>query len=218
MARKEAKLVLISGRKIVEEFSSPIRTLIALGPEAQIKADEKIVVSPEILKKITGFEERDGIAAVVDLPKEASLEGKQYLLVLDQLADPGNLGTLLRTALALGWEGVIVTPGTVDLFNDKALRAGRGATFRLPFAEKTEAELEQFLAKRTVLVADLSGEPLEKVAVRLPVALVLSNEAKGPKFWARNMGKKVSIPMQEGVESLNVAVAGAIFLHGIKAR
>ncbi|KAA6423787.1 MAG: putative tRNA rRNA methyltransferase slr1673-like [Trebouxia sp. A1-2] len=100
------------------------------------------------MNKMCGLQNSDGVQAVaeVDMPKFANLSDAnttslQRLLVLERLQDPGNLGTLLRTAVALGWDACFLLPGCCDPFNDKALKAGRGAAFKLPTAKGKWDEL-----------------------------------------------------------------------------
>ncbi len=134
--RDHSKTILLIGEKMVRELSQRIQlhTLITTEP-SEIRAQEHYVVTDSILKKITGLPAPDGFVAIAPFPQPQSLENKKRLLILDRISDPGNLGTLLRTALALNWDGVIFTPGTVDPFNDKALRASKGALFSLPYWE-----------------------------------------------------------------------------------
>ena len=86
------------------------------------------------MKKISGMQTPEGLVVEIEMPKPAPLEGLKYLLALDGVSDPGNVGALLRTALALGWQGIFILDESCDPFNDKALRSARGATFRLPLA------------------------------------------------------------------------------------
>lgn len=211
--REEAKRVLVVGEKMARELL--VETLISL-EASDIPAKEKYIVTPEILNKITGLKSSDGFAAEVGLPAPQDLSKKQFLLVLDKLADPGNLGTLTRTALALGWEGVIVTPGTVDLFNDKALRSSKGAIFHLPYARLTIEELSKW--KRHFYTADLEGTSLEKASFSTPLALILSSEGAGPGDWSEKIAHKITIPMNKDVESLNVAASGAILLYAMRQK
>ena len=206
--REEAQRVLVAGEKMVREL--PLEVLITVEP-SDIAAKEKYLVSEAILKKITGLSQPDGFAAEVRLPPPQDLCSKKFLVILDQIGDPGNLGTVLRTALALGWEGVIVTPGTVDVFNDKALRAGKGAQFHLPYARMEMEEIKRL--KLQFYMADVGGEPVSKVSFRAPLALILSSEAHGP---SSDIGRKVTIPMNKSVESLNVAASGAILLYAMR--
>jgi RNA methyltransferase, TrmH family len=215
--RKESQTLLLIGDKIIQEFPFPIKCLISK-EKTHLKAEKSYLVTDQILQKIAGLGSFDGLIAEVDCPKPQNVDEKNFILILDQIQDPGNLGTLLRTALALGWEGVIATPGTVDFFNDKALRASQGAIFHLPYAYKTPEEIISWSQKRKIplWVGDAEGEPLSKTTFETPLSLVLSNEAQGFQDWIKGIGKKISIPLQNNVESLNVAAAGAILLYELK--
>lgn len=202
--REENQRLLIAGKKMASEL--PVERLIVLEP-SNIPCKEEIVVTEGILKKITGLQAPDGFAAETLSPKPQDLQGKKRILILDRIADPGNLGTLLRTALALGWDGVVLTPGTVDIFNDKALRAAKGAQFHLPFSYTEVSGLHLY-------TADLEGTPLEEVQVQTPLGLILSSEGHGAREWAG--AKKITIPMHGDVESLNVAASGAILLYAMR--
>lgn len=215
--REEEQSVLLTGEKMVADLSKKLvyRVLIFTEDRPDIRAEMRVKVSQEVLRKITGVASPDGIAAVAHMPKPASLLGER-ILILDRLADPGNLGTLLRSALALGWDGVLFTPNTVDPFNDKALRASKGALFSLPY---DWGDGEAFVKKsgRHVYLADLEGIPLAEAKVQVPLALILSHEGSGPAAWAEKCAKKITIPMGCDVESLNVASSGAIFLYAMRA-
>lgn len=220
--REKEGLVLISGKKMIMDLSSfyPIHTLFfTKTPPNTLRAEKVFRIPPDLLKKISGMEEKDGLAALVPLPKPQSLADKRHLLILDRVSDPGNLGTLWRTALALGWDGVWLTPGTVDPYNDKALRAAKGATFRLPFDRINPDELARWIKRSgaSLFTADLEGESLpDCLPTQSPLALLLGNEGQGPGSWASSLCRKVTIPMQNRVESLNVASAGAILLYEMR--
>jgi TrmH family RNA methyltransferase len=163
--REQSGSVLISGVKLVSELSClfPLKTLLiaANSPPLQtITAGHVFVVSHSILKKITGLQEPEPLAAEIALPQPSSLHNKKTLLILDGIADPGNVGTLFRTALAFNWEGVFLTPHTVDPFNEKAIRAAKGATFKIPYREGSYEELEKLLQENqmSLLIADVTGE------------------------------------------------------------
>lgn len=220
--REQSGHILLSGKKMILDLAAtyPIDTLFFTEtPTNQLRAKTVFRVSSEVLKKICGLEEKEGLAAIVPMPAPQSLSEKTHLLILDQISDPGNLGTLWRTALALGWGGIWLTPGTVDPFNDKALRAAKGATFHLPYERVTPSQVKQWLntKKATLFTADLEGTPLFDVDFKTePLALLLSNEGKGPSNWSSSFSKKVTIPMTGTIESLNVASAGAIFLYAMR--
>lgn len=162
-----------------------------------------------------------GILAVVER-REPRLEdilgrfGQGLFLVLDGVQDPGNAGTLLRTAAAAGCDGVIALTGTTDLYGDKALRAAAGAQFCVPLV--TGVEPEEFLAavksggKALVLAVPTGGEHYAAFNWLRPLTLVVANEGRGPRPQiAAAAQEKVTVPMRWG-ESLNVAVAAAVLL------
>ncbi len=213
--RQQTQSVLLIGEKMVRELAQkiPLRSLWTTQPAPDIKAQERYLVSDAILQKIAGLPTTDGFAAVAPLPPERDITQAKRLLILDRLADPGNLGTLLRTALALNWDGVVFTPDTVDPFNDKALRASKGALFFLPYRHLDPKELAS--QKRRFYVADLDGTALHQATCQTPLALILSNEGSGPAPWAEKCAQKIAIPMHNGVESLNVAASGAILIYAM---
>ncbi len=218
--RMEEKSVVIVGKRLVKEISClfDIKTLIIDHDFPGIEAETTFLATPEILKKVTSLAEPEGIAAEIALPEKRPLKGIKSMLVLDRISDPGNLGTLLRTALALGWEGVFLTPHSADPFNDKAIRASKGACFFLPLQEGTYEELEELLKENqmTAYVADLQGTSLQDLKAKHPLALILGNESLGPSSWSKKQGNPISIPMEKDVESLNVASAGAILMYELK--
>lgn len=220
-ARDLEKRVLISGQKLISDLSLhwPIEILFYLDDLPKIPSFESIRISKAILKKITGLEEPDGWAAIVQAPEEKSLVRKHHILILDQISDPGNLGTLWRTALGLGWEGIWLTPGCVDPFNDKALRAAQGTTFYLPFERILPEAIVSWAqqTKAAIYAADLQGSPLDQCTITTPCALILGNEGKGIGEWAKAIAKAVTIPISN-VESLNVASAGAILLYAMRPK
>ena len=212
--REETQRVLISGKKMIEEL--PVQRLITLAPHPEIGCKDQILVTEPILKKITDLPSPDGFAAEVFLPPEQDLKKRRRLLILDQIQDPGNLGTLARTALGLSWEGVILTDGCVDFFNDKALRAGRGAQFHLPYRRMSEEEIASF--GLFLYTADLKGTPLEDLQTKEPLGLILSHEGRGVQSWSSSIAKKITIPMSSLVDSLNVAASGAILMYQMRKR
>jgi TrmH family RNA methyltransferase len=219
--RKECGSVLVLGHKMVAELPEaiPIKTLlIEEGTSPPKNGQEIFFVTPEILRKISGVHNPEPIAAEVFLPKQGDLSCKQYLIALDGISDPGNLGTILRSALALGWEGAFITERSTDPFNDKALRAAKGATFRLPLQVGTSEELQELIRARhlNVYSADAKGSPLKKASASPPFLLIFGNESNGVSPDLQKQAQPLSIPMQAGSDSLNVSAAAAIFLYTLK--
>lgn len=219
--RKEKQTALICGTKLISEIGQPLKVLLVEQGAAiprGVKADEIYSVPSAILKKVTALEAPEPYAAEVALPKPANLAHKRYLLALDGVSDPGNLGTLLRTALALGWEGVFLTENSCDPFNEKALRAAKGATFRLPLSMGTVSELKQLIKEGgfKAYVATVKGASLFEQHFDAPLLLILGNEAHGVSEELTSQYDSISIPMAGNMESLNVAVAGGILLAQMK--
>jgi TrmH family RNA methyltransferase len=218
-SREKEGAVLLSGKKMISDLSRIVsfELLFYLDEPLPFPAKESIRVSPSVLKKITGLEEPDGWAAVAPLPPPRSLEKKNSILILDRLSDPGNLGTLWRTAFGLGWEGIWLTPGTVDPFNDKALRAARGTTFQLPYDWVEPEKILTWGKERHahIYVADLEGPSPDQIKKNPPLALVLSTEGSGRARWTNSL-PPITIPMEKSLESLNVACAGSILLYTLR--
>jgi TrmH family RNA methyltransferase len=138
-------------------------------------------------------------------------------LVVDNMRTPGNLGTILRTAAAAGTDQVLLSPGTVDLYNPKVVRGGAGAHFRIPIRQCTWQEISEQLKDVDVwLAAAHSEQSYTQVDWTPPLGLVIGNEAHGATSQALALSTgQVSIPMAHAVESLNAAMAAGILLFEI---
>jgi len=157
-----------------------------------------------------------GVAEIREQPVDVLKGGEPPLvaLILDGIQDPGNLGTLARTAEALGARALVCLPGTTDPWGAKAVRAAAGASFRLPVIRAGWEELDPVLAAEgyQVLAADAGGSGLADPPGR--AALVMGNEGSGIGAETRERADRlVGIPMRGRAESLNVAGAAAILLH-----
>jgi TrmH family RNA methyltransferase len=163
-----------------------------------------------------------GVLAVIALPAwepEALRPSPGHpVLVLDGVQDPGNVGTIARTAHALGAAGLVALPGTAELANPKVVRAAMGALFRLPAVHLDAASLPGWLraSGAELWVAAADGEPIGAVRAARPVALALGNEGAGVHPETAALAeRRVGIPLAPGAESLNVAAAAAILLHEV---
>jgi TrmH family RNA methyltransferase len=166
-----------------------------------------------------------GVLAVAEVPERALdavvLPPVARLVVLDGVQDPGNVGTILRTAAALGASATVALPGTVDLWNAKVVRSAMGALFHHPVLSSTWEELASFLAAGGVELwgADAAGEPVARTrGVRPPrLALALGNEGAGLSRDAKALVHRlVGLPIAAEIESLNVAVATGILLYELQ--
>ena len=172
------------------------------------------VVSPEVMAAASDTQTPPGLLAVLGLPPAVVPRPLAFALVLDRLADPGNLGTVLRTASAAGVQAVFLAPGTVDAYNPKVVRAAAGAHFHLPIIEAGWGDIASACARLTFWRAEAhSGTPYTDVDWRQPTGLVIGAEATGPGDAAQRLAPDaVRIPMPGQAESLNAAIATAILL------
>jgi len=174
------------------------------------------------IEELADTEHPQGVVAVIEPRswafKDLATHGPRptTVLVLDAIQDPGNLGTILRSALALGAAGVIALPGSAELLNPKVLRGSMGAAFKLPNLHTTDAAFIEWCAasKATLWSTSMEGTDIRRAHRPTgPLAVLLGNEGAGvrPELAAR-AAASVSIPIAAGAESLNVAAAAAILL------
>lgn len=180
------------------------------------------VVSESVLIQVSETVTPQGILGVVQMPeyslKEMVSSEKKLFLFLDDLRDPGNLGTILRTSEGAGMSGVILSKESVDLFNPKVVRATMGAIFRVPFVYVED--LSQVIREMKELGISVYGTLMEgseiydKIDYREASGIVIGNEANGisPKVMESLTGR-IRIPMEGSLESLNAAVAAAIVMY-----
>ncbi|MCI0381678.1 MAG: RNA methyltransferase [Chlamydiae bacterium] len=221
--REEKEGLLLLGDKMILEVKKPIKTLlITMGSPipSHLNFEKAYLITEEMLKKISGMQSVETLAAEVSFPTKANLNHKKLLLGLDNISDPGNMGTMFRSALALGWDGIFLSEDSVDPFNDKALRAAKGASLILPFSRGNELDFYQLVEKNNLhgYIADSSGDLIENISFKFPLILILGNEARGVTQFHKKEFPKIAIPMQGRAESLNVATAAAILMHYIKSR
>ena len=179
--------------------------------------------APEVLRDVCDTLHPAGVFAALPLPADRERPGlppgRGLAVVLGEVQDPGNAGSIIRTAAAAGADGLIATTGTVDLYAPKVARAGMGSHLRLPLRVSQDwAALAPWLAARDqVVVADgRASRTLYQVDWRRDTALVLGNEARGHDEDALASAAntlRVTIPMPGGSESLNVAAAAAVLLY-----
>ena len=189
------------------------------------------VVSDAVFKSVSETITPQGILAEVEMPKHRLLEenfleiayektGKIKLLILEDTADPGNLGTIMRTAEAAGVTGVIMGKGTVDIFNPKVVRSTMGSIFRLPFAYVDDLKAVILGLKRggiSFYATHLKGkESYRDISYSDKAGILIGNEARGLSDEIANLADTyVIIPMQGKVESLNAAVAAALMMYEV---
>ena len=235
--RERRGLALAEGVRLVEEMlaaGAPCKG-VAVSPTLDatprgVRLRQRLAATGVIVETITDAELADvaatehaqGVVAVYQAKAwtlaECAAVARHPLVILDAVQDPGNVGTIARTALAFGASGLVALPGTADLTNPKAVRGAMGGLFRLPHCHADDAAVLGMLAQRSIALwaMAMDGEPLADGAPAGPVAIVLGNEGAGirPELLAR-AARQVTIPIAAGAESLNVAVAAGIALHQV---
>ena len=186
------------------------------------KAACEIFAVPEhVLSAISQVKTPQGIAAVCALPKAKSLSDMgDRLILLENVQDPGNVGTILRTLDAAGFDGCVFTPGCADPYGPKTLRATMGSVFRVPMCTVPDAAAavgELSAQGYATIAAALDGEPFyERAPLPEKCCVLIGNEGQGlTKEAQAACTHRYRLPMRGGAESLNAAVAAAIFMYDI---
>jgi TrmH family RNA methyltransferase len=188
----------------------------------RISADAEITQVPKrLFARVAQTQSPQGVAALVELPshrlEEVVATANPLLLVACRIQDPGNLGTMMRTALAFSASAFLTLQETVSPFNPKAVRSSAGAIFRLPIICGLDSEKAlPYLSQHVRIVAAERDSPasLAQADLRGPLAILVGREATGlPEEIARHASQLLSIPIRNEVDSLNAATAASIFLY-----
>jgi TrmH family RNA methyltransferase len=231
--RREANAFVIEGVRLIEDaFAAGWQFRFALYSDGLSERGQDLVnilianridieeVSGDLLQKVSETETPQGILAVLEFTKIPMPPYPTFVLIPDQIRDPGNLGTLLRTAAATGVQAVLLPPETTDAFAPKVMRAGMGAHFRLPIHEMTWPEIREHTSTKhplmSIYLADMHGETCWESDLRRSLALIIGSEAEGASQDARSLAThQISIPMAGHVESLNAGVAGSVLMFEV---
>lgn len=174
--------------------------------------------SDSVLSELTDTVNSQGIVATVKKPTWPKII-QGLILVADEIQDPGNMGTLLRTAVGAGAQGLLVVEGSVDLYNPKVLRSSMGAIFQLPHWILKRNQILELLSENScaLVVADLEdSQDFWQVCYPQNLAVVIGNEARGVhKDFSSKASLRVKIPLVGQVESLNASVAAGVLLYEI---
>jgi TrmH family RNA methyltransferase len=231
-ARLASGLIAIEGEHLLEEAlksNQALKTVFVSErrevPDFVPRVVEVIRLANDVFQSCVETQTPQGIAALLVPPVSTidhMLVGTPLIVVAVGIQDPGNLGTLIRSAEAFGATGVLTTLGGVSPWNQKALRASAGSVFRVPVAVATPETMERMEQAGIRLLAALKDEapgiddPSLRETLTGPCALLIGNEGAGlSEDWIRMADKRVTIPCPGWVESLNAAVAGSILLWEI---
>lgn len=250
--RQTQGALIVSGRKIIAELAGPPPYAVAMTPDylqrvRQERTDAFAgtrcrVISPDALRAVTREPAPEGIIAEIQLPEVARVGERQptgsvaRVLVLYRIADPGNLGTLVRTAAAFGWDWIVLVGECVDPFNFDCVRAAKGLSLRVRISTCSPDQLDAFLVAHRLcsVVADCrvagsfqmelgnvvlsaggtDGKGGATAPIRRGIALILGSEAHGlTDFPPAVLNSSVRVALRSSAESLNVGVCGGILMH-----
>ena len=229
-ARREAGQFVVEGVRLVEEALTAGMLPQTLLHTAQIgergekllagfraRGLEPIPVSDPVMQAASDTATPQGILAVLPIISRPLPAAPHFVLILDRVRDPGNLGTTLRTAAAAGVEALLLPPETADPYAPKVVRAGMGAHFRLPIVSTSWENICQIISPLHVFLADAAGKISHTEADFVPpLALIIGGETHGAGSETRGLHPTpIRIPMPGGTESLNAAVAAGIILFEI---
>ncbi len=196
---------------------------------SDLKTDQLIEVSERVIAAIGDVQSSQGVVSVLPLEIFSSAHLRKYrppvsrpaLLILDDIAAPGNMGTILRTALATDVDTVLLTPDCVDYFSPKVVRAAAGAHMFLPVEVSVSwPQIEQYVQQHCqghVFLAEAGSKHFYfEQDLTMPFALIIGNEAHGPSASARGLSSQaITIPLANNVESLNAAIATGVLLYEV---
>lgn len=234
--RQEQGLFLVEGLKLVQEVLDSdwqikevfieknfLKNLTADQLDKLTNRSEQIYnISADVLKKISDVQSAQGIVATVCIPEQQQqlseiLVKAGLVLILETIQDPGNLGTLIRTAVATGVQAIILLENCVDIYAPKVMRSSMGGIFRIPILQLAKtATLEQLktLDYKIAVTSLLNAENVYQISLPEKLALVLGNEAQGVSdFFLQKSDMKLVLPQIGKMESLNVAIAGSVLMY-----
>lgn len=230
--RKKDKVYLVEGFKMYEEAPETQILEVYVAEDAVSKLQnhlqEKLtrtgyeVVSTEVFRKMSDTQTPQGILTILKQPEyrleELISQTKPLLVVLENLQDPGNLGTIIRTGEGAGITGVIMSEQTVDIFNPKTIRATMGSIYRVPFVYVKDMQdaLEKLHAKGIhTYAAHLRGKTYyDEFSFKEPTAFLIGNEGNGLRKETADLAEHyLKIPMEGQVESLNAAIATSLLIY-----
>lgn len=213
---------LIEGEHLIEEAHKANLIeciLIEQGKENMFPAYETYEVTRDILKKLSDSVSGTYIMAVCHMPNISSIDFGNKVIVLDDVQDPGNVGTIIRTAFSFGYTSIVLSNHSVDVYNEKVIRSTQGALFHMPIIRGDIMELLQELKQQGITLYATSlheATPLQQTPKKTPCALIFGNEGNGvSKDVIDYSDHKVFIEMKT-FESLNVAVAAGICMYEFK--
>lgn len=218
--RQEHKIFPVEGETVLKEIKDePKYLLCSRKYYEEHKPDNVTVVPDHLFKGLCDTKTPQGIIGYFDfVEKDLDTLPEGKYVYLDSLQDPGNVGTIIRTADALSMDGVIFSPDTADIYSPKSVRSTMASLFRVNLYRGSLEDLNRLKKKFTLYSTHLSGgKALSEVKFAHNSILILGNEAGGVREEILNISdENIFIPMKEGTDSLNVAIAGGILMYNMR--
>jgi len=190
--------------------------------QIQVLSYDAEEVSADLMDRVSDTKTSQGILLAASYPEVPLQKKVDPVIVLDGIRDPGNLGTILRTAAAMDVEAVLLTPGTTDPFSPKVMRAAMGAQFHLPIRYMSAQDIQKFCkningVELSIFLTDSNSlKTCWEADLSIPICIVIGSEAEGVSANLREIGdESISIPMGSLMESFNAAVAASILIYEI---
>ena len=221
--RDKFGIYLAEGVKPVREaFLSGQKVVALLGTEkgynllGDFSSPKNEILSEDVFKSISSEVSPQGIIAVIEKPINTLKDCSSSSILLDGVSDPANVGAIIRTAAASGYNTVYITEDSADPYSPKSVRASMSGVFRVEIISAKREELLKVISK-PMLIADMDGQNLFETKIQGDYCLVIGNEGNGVSNLVRKSASIfVSIPMQNGVESLNASVSAGIIMYHLK--
>lgn len=220
--RDSLKRYVVEGVKMVNEaFALGQKVLTVVSTEKclemlNVSNIDITLVSDEVYASITDEKSPQGALAVIEKPRAFEVDKTECCVMLDGVADPGNVGTIIRTMACAGYKHLLVTPDCADAFSPKAVRSSMSGIYHVNVVT-VDRESISATVSQPIVVADMHGENVFETTVKSPFCLVIGNEARGISPAVRALASRtVKIPMQTGMESLNAGVSAGILMYALK--
>ena len=224
--REKEGLFLAEGVKFLDFKKEPEYLIVEEGKEINIPDNliyKKYILNKNLFKKLSSQENSQGLILVYKYNESSLGNTGDNIVVLDKIQDPGNLGTIIRITDAVGFNDIILTKGSADVYNEKTIRSSMGSIFNMNINYLSEDELMSFLKEREykIIVTALEEDTVDynKVGLSHKNAIIFGNEGNGVgKNIIQKSDESIKIPIYGDAESLNVAVAAGIVLYKIREK
>lgn len=230
--REKTGKFYVEGQRIIDEIPSNIKidkyifskTFYKNIDTNKYDKCKSIIIEDTLFKKISDTINPQGIMAICQIPKidinSIKIKENSFFIILDRISDPGNMGTIIRTAEALGADAIFLSKGCVDLYNDKVLRATMGSIFHLPIIENNDLDylIDFFKTKKIDVICTYldGGKPPYEINMKKSIAILIGNEANGVlEKYKEKSDYLVKIPMIGKVESMNASISSAIVFYEV---